>query len=97
MSKTKNYITIFSRLLVLWLFVAIWWGISLFAPLEPHNQILKTDLIFLVMGLLLFAIEFFIIDIKAFVCLIAVILLMGILLGIWLVVELEYSILCKGK
>lgn len=56
MKKYWQYIRIFSRLSVIWIFIIIWWGFSLFSPLQLHNQIIKTDLILFGIGFFFFII-----------------------------------------
>ncbi len=52
MNGYNNYIRSFSKLSAVWLFVAVWWGFILFSPLQYHNEIIRTDLMFLLTGFL---------------------------------------------
>ncbi len=56
MNKSRECAQTFFKLSALWLFVAIWWGITLLSPLQFHNNIIKNDIPLLIIGFLIFII-----------------------------------------
>jgi hypothetical protein len=45
---------IISRIIGLWLFVVLWWGLIVLAPMQIHNQIIRHDLPYICLGIFIF-------------------------------------------
>ncbi|MGA1824531.1 MAG: hypothetical protein ACMUIP_07675 [bacterium] len=52
--SSYNLAHIIAQLVGLWLFVVLWWGLMVLAPLQIHNQILCKDLPYICAGIMIF-------------------------------------------